>query len=100
MSDGAVAALLVEAHGVFVFPADEGVKKVIPLRVEDRFQCVVQRLPDALSPCLRFEINGGFGAPCVCRTGKGQTCIGIAENLPVLLPEKPWELGGDGVVAA
>ena len=100
MRHGAVAALFMEAHGVLVFPADEGVKKAIPLGVKDRFQRVVQRFSDALSPCLRFEINGGFGAPGICRPGKGQTCIGIAENLPVFLPEKPWELGGDGVVAA
>lgn len=100
MSDGAVAAFLVEAHGVLVFPADEGVKKAIPLGVEDRFQRVVQRFPDAFAPCLRFEIDGRLGASGVCRPGKGQTCIGIAENLPVLLPEKPWELGGDVVVAA
>lgn len=72
MSDGAVAALFVEAHGVFVFPADEGIKKAIPLRVEDRFQRVVQRLSDAFAPCLRFEIDGRFGAPCVCRPGKGR----------------------------
>ena len=100
MSHGAVAALFVEAHGVLVFPADEGVKKVIPLGVEDRFQRVVQRFSDAFAPCLRFEIDGRFGAPCVCRPGKGQTCIGIAENLPVFLPEKPRKLGGDVVVAA
>ena len=84
MSDGAVAAFLVEAHGVFVFTADEGVKKVIPLGVEDRFQRVVQRFSDAFAPCLRFEIDGRFGAPCVCHTGKGQTCVGVAEDLPVL----------------
>ena len=100
MSDGAVAALFMEAHGVLIFPADEGVKKAIPLGVKDRFQRVVQRLSDAFAPCLRFEIDGRFGAPCVCRTGKGQTCVGVAEDLPVFLPEKPWELGGDDVVAA
>ena len=87
MGDGAVAAFLVEAHGVLIFPADEGVKKAIPLGVKDRFQRVVQCLPDALSPRLRFKIDGRLGAPGVCRPGKGQTCVGVAENLPVLLPQ-------------
>lgn len=72
MRHGAVAAFLVEAHGVFVFPADEGVKKVIPLGVEDRFQRVVQRLSDALSPCLRFEIMVGSAHQAYAARVKGR----------------------------
>ena len=92
-----IAHFFVKPEGIPIFPGDQGVEHLIALGKQYFFQSGVEGGGDAPALGLRPQVYRRLGAPPLGRPGVGGTCVGVAQNFPLFLPNKPGKLGGYGV---